>query len=49
MGLGYIESAINDRDIAQRVADHKSRFFIEKDAQGNKIVSVRQRHLLARR
>jgi hypothetical protein len=34
---GYIEAAINDRDIAQRVADHKSRFFIEKDAQGNKI------------
>ncbi len=36
-GAGYIESAINARDIAQRVADHKSRFFIEKDAQGNRI------------
>jgi len=34
---GHIEAAIHDRDIAQRVADHKSRFFIEKDAQGNTI------------
>jgi Nucleotidyl transferase AbiEii toxin, Type IV TA system len=35
--VGHIEAAINDRDVAHRVADHKSRFFIEKDAQGNKI------------
>ena len=34
---GHIETAINARDIAQRVADHKSIFFIEKDAQGNRI------------
>ena len=34
---GHIEAAINDRAIARRVADHKSRFFIEKDARNNKI------------
>jgi hypothetical protein len=34
---GHIEAAIKDRDVAQRVADHKSWFFIAKDAQGNKI------------
>jgi hypothetical protein len=34
---GHIEAAITARDIAQRVADHKSMFFIEKDAQNNKI------------
>jgi nucleotidyltransferase AbiEii toxin of type IV toxin-antitoxin system len=34
---GHIETAINAREIAQRVADHKSIFFIEKDAQGNRI------------
>lgn len=34
---GHIEAAIRDRDIAQRVADHKSRFFVEKDAQANTI------------
>jgi Nucleotidyl transferase AbiEii toxin, Type IV TA system len=34
---GHIKAAINDRDIAQRVADHKAKLFIEKDAQGNKI------------
>ncbi len=34
---GHIEAAIHARDIVQRVADHKSRFFIEKDTQGNRI------------
>ena len=34
---GHIDTAINDRDIAHRVADHKSRFFTAKDAQGNAI------------
>jgi hypothetical protein len=34
---GYIEGAIKDRGIARRVAEHKSKFFIAKDAQGNAI------------
>jgi hypothetical protein len=34
---GHIDAAIKDRDIARRVADHKSRFFIAKDRRGNKI------------
>jgi hypothetical protein len=34
---GHIEAAIKDRDIAQRVANHKSIFFREKDANGNRI------------
>ena len=34
---GHINAAIEDRDIAQRVADHKSKFFVEKDHQGNNI------------
>jgi hypothetical protein len=36
-GAGYIEPAIKARDIAQRVADHKSVFFVEKDARRNRI------------
>lgn len=31
---GFVASAIADRDLAQRVARHKSIFFREKDAQG---------------
>jgi hypothetical protein len=34
---GHIEAALKDREIAQRVADHKSKFFIAKDAQRNTI------------
>jgi len=34
---GHIEAALQDRDIARRVADHKSKFFVEKDAQGGKV------------
>jgi hypothetical protein len=34
---GLLDAAIRDRGIARRVADHKSRFFVEKDAQGNPI------------
>jgi len=34
---GHIDAAIKDRDIAQSVANHKSRFFIAKDRNGNKI------------
>jgi hypothetical protein len=34
---GLLEAAIQDRSTAHRVADHKSRFFAEKDAQGNLI------------
>jgi hypothetical protein len=34
---GHVEAAINARDIAQRVAYHKSMLFIEKDAQNNKV------------
>ncbi len=36
-GVGHIEAAIHDRDIARRVADHKSKFFIEKDSRGDRI------------
>lgn len=35
--IGHIEAALHRRDIAHRVADHKSRFFVEKDVQGNAI------------
>lgn len=35
--VGHIEAALRRRDIALRVADHKSRFFVEKDTQGNTI------------
>ena len=34
---GHIEAALHHRDIAFRVADHKSRFFVERDNQGNTI------------
>jgi len=34
---GHIEAALKDRDVARRVADHKSKFFIEKDLQRNVI------------
>lgn len=34
---GHVETAINAREIAQCVADHKSRFFAEKDARSNRI------------
>lgn len=33
----YYESAINDKDLAKAVAEHKSMFFSEKDALGAKI------------
>lgn len=34
---GIADSAINDRDLARSVADHKSKFFSEKDASGAKV------------
>jgi hypothetical protein len=34
---GYADSAIQDRALANAVADHKSRFFIEKDSEGKTI------------
>jgi hypothetical protein len=34
---GYIDAALKDRDIARRVADHKSWAFGAKDARGNVI------------
>jgi len=34
---GHYESAVSDRDLAYKVAEHKSLFFAEKDAQGGKI------------
>ncbi len=34
---GYLDKAIEARDIAEAVAIHKSAFFIEKDADGNRI------------
>ena len=34
---GHIDAAINERDIAQHVAEHKSIFFIEKNPEGNRI------------
>jgi hypothetical protein len=34
---GLLNAAIRDRSIARRVAAHKARFFIEKDAQGTPI------------
>ncbi len=33
----YYESAVSDRDLARKVAEHKSLFFSEKGAQGGKI------------
>lgn len=35
--LGHTETALNDRDVARRVAAHKSKFFIAKDLSGNPI------------
>jgi hypothetical protein len=35
--VGLIDAAIRDRSTARRVADHKSRFFVERDARGNPI------------
>ena len=35
--LGYIDTALRARDVAKRVADHKSWAFGSKDAQGNVI------------
>lgn len=34
---GRLDAALRDRRTARRVADHKARFFVEKDAQGNLI------------
>lgn len=34
---GYADAAIADRDLAQAVADHKTKFFIEKTADGEVI------------
>jgi hypothetical protein len=34
---GYADDALKDRKLGVEVADHKSRFFREKDAQGNPI------------
>lgn len=34
---GYVDSAVGDREIARRVAKHKSWFFAAKDADGNPI------------
>jgi hypothetical protein len=36
-GAGFIDQAIQARDIAEAVALHKSAFFIEKDSAGNRI------------
>jgi hypothetical protein len=33
----YLDSAVNDRVLAQKVAEHKSMFFSEKDAEDKKI------------
>ncbi len=33
----YYESAVNDRELAKKVAEHKSIFFAEKDAMGAKV------------
>lgn len=35
--MPFVEAALDDRDLAQRVARHKSMFFREKDAQGQPI------------
>ena len=32
---GYAEKALNDRDLAQTVAEHKSKFYMERDGKGN--------------
>lgn len=34
---GLLDAAIRDRSTAHRVADHKARFFVAKDTQGNPI------------
>jgi hypothetical protein len=34
---GFVDAALKSRDIAQRVANHKSSFFAAKDSQGNLI------------
>jgi len=34
---GYFEAAVGDRDLANKVAEHKSMFFAEKDDRGAKI------------
>jgi predicted nucleotidyltransferase component of viral defense system len=34
---GYVDSALEDRDIAQRVAKHKTWFFAERDSDGKPI------------
>lgn len=33
----YYESAVNDRELGTQVAEHKSMFFTEKDAKGDKV------------
>ena len=33
----YYESAVNDRELGKQVAKHKSMFFTEKDAKGDKV------------
>lgn len=32
---GYAEKALNDRDLAQSVAEHKSKFYMERDGKSN--------------